>query len=204
MSTDKVLSSASASASAPLASPHVEVCKGVNGLDSSAETSTHGLGSFSPSRTVPPPSNVDGPYASLAERYPYFPTWKYKVMNPDGSFSFVNLVRPIYAQNVPRSGPIDVDLVEECMRMIADLQRVALDQSFQHSIKEFLLTTSLAIANARIKCFEERIRDFEFHEGQPGPQILANQEPQGHEEVGSSRGGPRRSSPRRTRGPNDA
>ena len=35
MSSEKVLSSASASASAsaPLASPHVDVCKGINGLD---------------------------------------------------------------------------------------------------------------------------------------------------------------------------
>ena len=39
MSSEKVLSSASASAFAPLASPHVEVCKGINGLDSSAEVS---------------------------------------------------------------------------------------------------------------------------------------------------------------------
>ncbi|KAM3741771.1 hypothetical protein ACB098_07G022200 [Castanea mollissima] len=202
MSTKKVLSSASASA--PLASPHVEVCKGINGLGSSAETSTHGLGSFSPSRTVPPPSSNVGPYASFAERCPNFPPWQYKVMNPDGSFSFVNLDRPKYAQNVPWSGPIDVDLVEECMRMIAALKRVARDQSFQHLMKENLLTSILAVANARIRSLKERIRDFEFHEGQPGPQIHANQEPQGREEVGSSWGGPRRSSRRRTRGPNDA
>uniref|UniRef100_A0A7N2RCU2 Uncharacterized protein n=1 Tax=Quercus lobata TaxID=97700 RepID=A0A7N2RCU2_QUELO len=76
------------------------------------------------------------------------------------SDGFVNLDRPKYAQNVPWSGPIDVDLVEECMRMIAALQRVARDQSFQHSIKEILLTIRLAIANARIRSLEERIRDF--------------------------------------------
>ncbi|XP_050259487.1 putative glucose-6-phosphate 1-epimerase [Quercus robur] len=33
MSSEKVLSSASASASAPLASPHAELCRGINGLD---------------------------------------------------------------------------------------------------------------------------------------------------------------------------
>ena len=33
MSSEKALSSASASASAPLASPHAELCRGINGLD---------------------------------------------------------------------------------------------------------------------------------------------------------------------------
>ena len=48
--------------------------------------------------------------------------------------------------------------------------------------------------NANTRVLEERIRNFELQDRQPGPQIHANQEQQGNAEGGSSRDGPRRSS----------
>ena len=58
--------------------------------------------------------------------------------------------------------------------------------------------------NANTRVLEERIRNFELQDRQPGPQIHANQEQQGNAEGGSSRDGPRRSSLWQTRSPNDA
>ena len=49
----------------------------------------------------PPPSNAGGFSISFMETYPYFPTWQYEVMYPDGSFSSMNLDWPEYTPNVP-------------------------------------------------------------------------------------------------------
>ena len=40
----------------------------------------------------------------LLERHPNFLAWKYEIMNPDGSYSFVNLDWPKYTPNVPWNG----------------------------------------------------------------------------------------------------
>ena len=49
----------------------------------------------------PPPSHAGGSSSSFMETYPHFPAWQYEVMNPDGSYSSVNLDRPEYTPNVP-------------------------------------------------------------------------------------------------------
>ena len=65
------------------------------------QASSHGVGDSFQGRANPPlPSNVDGPHASFAETYPSFPAWQYEIMNPNGSYRFVNLGRPEYTPNV--------------------------------------------------------------------------------------------------------
>ena len=59
---------------------------------------SHGAGS--------PPNNVGGPYASFTETYPNFLEWQYEIMNPDGSYSYVNLDRLEYTLNVPWNSPV--------------------------------------------------------------------------------------------------
>ena len=49
----------------------------------------------------PPPSHAGGSSSSFMETYPHFPAWQYEVMNPDRSYSSVNLDRPEYTPNVP-------------------------------------------------------------------------------------------------------
>lgn len=118
---------------------------------------SYGAGNPSQGRTnPPPPSNVGGPHVSFVETYPNFLAWRYKIMNPNGSYSFMNLDQPKYAQNVPWNGSvysqtllifylilfillvvskfgsyvqIGVEFVEESKRMIGSLKRVTHTQS---------------------------------------------------------------------------
>ncbi|KAK9988601.1 hypothetical protein SO802_028840 [Lithocarpus litseifolius] len=78
----------------------------------------------------PPSSHASSSSSSFMEAYPHIPKWQYEVMNPVGSYSSMALDRPKHTPNV------DVDLVEESMRMIGDLQLVARTQSSQYVINE--------------------------------------------------------------------
>ena len=49
----------------------------------------------------PPPSHAGGSSSSFMETYPHFPAWQYEVMNPDRSYSSVNLDWLEYTPNVP-------------------------------------------------------------------------------------------------------
>jgi len=55
---------------------------------------------------IPSPHHVGGFSSSFTETYPYFPTWQYKEMNPDGSYSSMPLDRPKHTPNVPWPNPM--------------------------------------------------------------------------------------------------
>ncbi|KAK9991875.1 hypothetical protein SO802_026860 [Lithocarpus litseifolius] len=50
---------------------------------------------------IPPPSHIGGSSSSFMVTYSHFLSWQYEVMNPDGSYSSVNLDWPVYTPNVP-------------------------------------------------------------------------------------------------------
>ena len=51
-----------------------------------------------------PPNNVGGSHAFFVETHPNFLAWQYEIMNPDRSYSFVNLDQPRCTPNVPWNG----------------------------------------------------------------------------------------------------
>ena len=57
-------------------------------------------------RSRSPSSNANGSSSSFMETYPHFLAWQYEVMNPDGSFNFMNLDQPYYTPNFPWNDPI--------------------------------------------------------------------------------------------------
>ncbi|KAK9991396.1 hypothetical protein SO802_026381, partial [Lithocarpus litseifolius] len=73
---------------------------------------------------IPYPYHVDGSSSSIMETY--------DVMNPDGTYSSMPLTRPKHVPNVPWPDSVDVDLVEESMRMIGGLQSLVRTQSSQY------------------------------------------------------------------------
>ncbi|KAL0008663.1 hypothetical protein SO802_010165 [Lithocarpus litseifolius] len=143
-----------------------------------------------------PSSHVDGSSSSFIETYPHFPTWQYEVMNPDGSYSSMNLNQPEYTSYFPWNDLVGVDLVEESMQMIGGLQLVARTQSSQYVLNEMNWNNQMAMANANTRSLEGRIRNIELQKRQQESPFYANQE--GDTEGGSSRDGSRRSSHRRT------
>ncbi|XP_075668960.1 uncharacterized protein LOC142638783 [Castanea sativa] len=71
---------------------------------------------------IPSPHRAGSFSSSFAETYPHFLAWQYDVMNPNGTYSSMPLNRPKYVSNVPWPDPVNVDLVEESMKMIGGLQ----------------------------------------------------------------------------------
>ncbi|KAK9991047.1 hypothetical protein SO802_026032 [Lithocarpus litseifolius] len=77
-----------------------------------------------------------GSSSSFMETYPYFLAWQYDVMNPNGTYSSMPLTRPEHVPNVPWPDPVDMDLIEESMRMIRGLQSLARTQSSQYVLND--------------------------------------------------------------------
>ncbi|KAK9996887.1 hypothetical protein SO802_021573 [Lithocarpus litseifolius] len=80
---------------------------------------------------IPSLHHASGSSSSFTETYPHFLTWQYDVMNADGTYSSMP-----YVPNIPWSNPVDVDLVEESMRMIGGLQSLARTQSSQYVLND--------------------------------------------------------------------
>ena len=49
----------------------------------------------------PMPYHASRSSSSFMETYRHFPAWKYEVMNPDGSYSYMTLERLEHTPNVP-------------------------------------------------------------------------------------------------------
>nr|POE68277.1 btb/poz and math domain-containing protein 2 [Quercus suber] len=132
-----------------------------------------------------PSSHVEDPSGSFLERYPQFPPWSCQVKNQDGSIRCMQLERPKQAPNVPWTGPIGADLVDESMLMIESLKQAIYTQSDQ---KRAQLASSPSLVQTLEKWFE-RLR-VGAHPSQS----------QRDDEGGSGSRGTRRPSCRRTQG----
>ena len=50
---------------------------------------------------IPSPHHAGGFSSFFIETYPHFPAWQYDLMNPDGTYSSMPLIRPEHVPNVP-------------------------------------------------------------------------------------------------------
>ncbi|KAL4603057.1 hypothetical protein ACB092_10G098400 [Castanea dentata] len=146
----------------------------------------------SPERTASQPSShVEDPSGSFLERYPQFPPWSCQVKNQDGSIRCMQLERLKQAPNVPWTGPIGADLVDESMLMIESLKQAIYTQSDQKVSSRAQLASSPSLVQTLEKWFER---------------LIVGARPsrsQGDDEGGSGSRGTRRPSCRRTKGPSD-
>jgi len=54
----------------------------------------------------PPPNHASDSSSSFMETYLHFPAWQYKVMNPDGLYSFMTSNRPEHTPNIAWLDPM--------------------------------------------------------------------------------------------------
>ncbi|XP_075640440.1 BTB/POZ and MATH domain-containing protein 2-like [Castanea sativa] len=112
----------------------------------------------SPERTASQPSShVEDPSGSFLERYPQFPPWSCQVKNQDGSIRCMQLERLKQAPNVPWTGPIGADLVDESMLMIESLKQAIYTQSDQKVSSRAQLASSPSLVQTLEKWFERLI-----------------------------------------------
>ena len=50
---------------------------------------------------IPSPHHAGGSSSFFIETYPHFLAWQYDLMNPDGTYSSMPLIRPEHVPNVP-------------------------------------------------------------------------------------------------------
>ena len=55
---------------------------------------------------IPSPHHAGSSSSSFKETYPHFPTWQHDVMNPDGMYNPMSLIRPEHVPNLPWPNPI--------------------------------------------------------------------------------------------------